>query len=124
VIVADGRADVFVAHAVARNRWWTRVVAALNAQWIGPWNVGPRAHPDDALLDVYEARIPFGQLRMVRARLPTGSHLPHPGVRERRTRAATIVLDRPLGLWLDGEAVGPVTTLEVSVEADALRVVV
>src|SRR5437764_4051723 len=47
----DGRLHLFVAHLVARTRWWTRAFVAMNAQWVGGWNLGPRAHPDDGLLD-------------------------------------------------------------------------
>src|SRR5437868_11707725 len=48
----DGRLHVFVAHLVARTRGWGHVVAAMNAQFLGAWVLGPRAHPDDGLLDV------------------------------------------------------------------------
>src|SRR5688500_5799705 len=33
-VLVDGRLHLFVAHAVARNRWWTRAVVAMNAQWL------------------------------------------------------------------------------------------
>ena len=59
----------------------------MNAQFLGPWNAGPRAHPGDGLLDTYDVRLKPGQLLAVRARLPDGSHLPHPGIRERRVAA-------------------------------------
>jgi len=124
VVEADGRMDWFVAHLVARTRTWTRAVLALNAQWLGPWNVAPRAHPDDALLDTYDVRLPPRELAKVRARLPTGSHLPHPGIIERRAATATFTLGRPRRLWLDGTPVERAHHLRLSVEPDALRVVV
>ena len=35
--------------------WWRgRVVAAMNAEFLGPWDVAPRAHPGDGLLDVLD----------------------------------------------------------------------
>ncbi len=122
-VIADGHWHCFVAHLVARNRLWTRVTAALNAQWIGAWNAGPRAHPDDGLLDIYEATLPLGDVLKVRARLPTGTHLPHPGIREHRLPHAD--LDTPgLTLWLDGERIGRADHLMVRIEPDALTVVV
>ena len=47
----DGRLHLFVAHLVASTRLWTRAFVAMNAQWLGDWNLGPRAHPNDGLLD-------------------------------------------------------------------------
>jgi len=125
-VVADGRVHLFVAHAVARNRWWTRCVVTMNAQWIGAWNAGPRAHPNDGLLDTYEAKVTVRDVQRIRRRITTGSHLPHPGIRERRTASARFTLAPPLRLWVDGVAVpgGAVTELRVDLEPDALRVVV
>jgi hypothetical protein len=123
-VVADGRRDWFVAHLVARNRRWARVVAALNAQWIGAWNAGPRAHPGDGLLDTYDARLGLRDVGQVRARLRTGSHLPHPRITERRAATVAFTLRRPLRLWLDGTPAGAVRDLQVGIEPDAIRVVV
>jgi putative lipid kinase YegS-like protein len=126
VVTADGHAEWFVAHAVARNRLWTRAALACNAQWIGAWNVAPRAHPDDGVLDLFDVRLPLGDLRKVRARVGAGAHLPHPGIVERRSAAGTLALEQPLPLWLDGERLpGPgVSELVVGVEPDAIRVVI
>jgi hypothetical protein len=123
-VLIDGRLHLFVAHVVARNRWWTRAVVAMNAQWLGRWNAGPRAHPGDGLLDTYDARLPLGQLAAVRSRLPAGAHLPHPGIRERRVPAFQVELDRPLTVRLDGEIIGRGRRLSLRVEPDALTVVV
>ena len=120
----DGRPHVFVAHLVARTRTWGRGVVAMNAQWLGSWNAGPRAHPGDGLLDVYEWQLGAGERLKVRSRLHHGAHLPHPGIREQRRPAAHIDLGRRLPVWLDGEAVGEARTIAVRVEPDALRVVV
>ena len=123
-VLVDGRLHLFVAHAVLRNRWWTRAVVAMNAQWHGSWNLGPRGHPNDGLLDVYDAHLRAGDLWKVRARLPAGAHLPHPRIRERRARAVQIDLEKPLPLHLDGEQVDEGRSLSFRVEPDALRVVV
>ena len=119
-VLLDGRLHLFVAHLVARSRLWRRAFVAMNAQWLGDWNLGPRAHPNDGLLDSYDARLPLGQLLPVRARLHHGTHLPHPGIRERRAAALQMELDRPLPVRLDGTPVGSARTLSVRVEPDAL----
>lgn len=123
-VLVDGRLHLFVAHVVARNRWWTRAVVAMNAQWMGPWNLGPRAHPNDGLLDTFDARIPLGDLAKVRRRLPTGTHLPHPGIAGRRAAAVSFELERPLPVWIDGERVDEGRLLSLRLEPDALRVVI
>lgn len=125
VALLDGRVHVFVAHLVARSRGWGRAYVAANAQWRGDWNIGPKAHPNDGLLDTLDARLPGIRDRLkVRARLPTGSFLPHPAITARRTAAAQVDLPRPLAVELDGEEVGRFRSVVVRVEADALRVVV
>ena len=125
VVLADGCLHVFVAHLVARRRAWRgRVFVAMNAAWLGPWNLGPRAHPGDGLLDTYDARLPLRQAMAVRRRLPLGAHLPHPAIAERRTRAMQVDLDAGTRLALDGEVLGQVRRLSLRVEPDALTVVV
>jgi len=123
-VLLDGRVHLFVAHLVARNRLWTRSFVAMNAQYLGQWNLGPRAHPNDGLLDTYDAHLPAGQLLAVRARLHHGAHLPHPGIRERRTAALQVELERPLPVRLDGVVAGKARVISVRVEADALTVVI
>jgi hypothetical protein len=120
----DGRLHLFVAHLVARTRLWTRAFVAMNAQWLGDWNLGPRAHPNDALLDTYDVRLPPGQLLPVRARLHHGAHLPHPGIKERRSAAVQVELDSPLPVRLDGVATGAARVISVRVQPDALTVVI
>jgi hypothetical protein len=122
--LVDGRLHLFVAHLVARSRLWTHAFVAMNAQWLGRWNLGPRAHPGDGLLDTYEARLAVGDLPAVRARLHHGTHLPHPRIREQRAPAVQVDLGRALPVHLDGEPVGRGRVLSVRVEPDALTVVV
>jgi hypothetical protein len=124
-VLADGRLHWFVAHLVARHGWWRgRVLAAMNAEWHGPWDVAPRAHPNDGLLDVLDADLPFGDRVMARSRLHTGTHVPHPGITQRRVAAVQFDLAPPLDVWLDGEAIGRARTLSIRIESDALLCVV
>jgi diacylglycerol kinase family enzyme len=123
-VLVDGRLHLFVAHLVAATRLWSHAFVAMNAQWRRGWNLGPRAHPGDGLLDTYEARLPLADRVKVRARLHHGAHLPHPGIKERRTAAVQVTLPRPLPVVLDGEDVGRGRNLSVRVRPDAIRVVV
>lgn len=123
-VLVDGRLHLFAAHLVAHTHLWSYAFVALNAQWRGPWNLGPRAHPGDGLLDVYEARLRAADRLKVRARLHHGAHLPHPGIRERRVAAVQVTLPRPLPIELDGEVVGTGRNLSLRVRPDGLRVIV
>jgi hypothetical protein len=123
-VLIDGRLHWFVAHLVARGRGWTSAFVAMNAQWLGYWNLGPRAHPDDGLLDAYEAHLRWGDALAVRRRLGHGAHLPHPRITERRVGALQVSFGRPRSVWLDGTPIGKAHHLSLRVEPDALRVVV
>jgi hypothetical protein len=123
-VLLDGHLRWFVAHLVARSRGWGQAFVAMNAQWRGPWNLGPRAHPGDGLLDTYRARLGVADRLKVRARLPAGAHLPHPEIHERRAPAVQAEFARPVAVELDGRPAGRVRALSVRVEPDALTVVV
>lgn len=125
-VLVDGRQHWFVAHLVARRSWWHGpAVVVMNAEWLGPWDLGPRSHPGDGLLDVTEGDLPLRDRPRAARRARTGSHLPHPALRTRRVKAATFELDPGLDVRLDGTVVARrAHTLAVRVEPDALTVVV
>lgn len=123
--LVDGRIHWFLSHLVARRSWWRgRIVAAMNAQWLGDWDLGPRAHPNDGLLDITDGDLGLGDRWKARRRVRTGTHVPHPALRTSRTPAEQFTFDPPLDVWLDGERVGAARTLSVRVEPDAITVVV
>ena len=123
-VLLDGRLHIFVAHLVVRTPGWGHVVAAMNAQFVGAWVLGPRAHPNDGLIDVYQADLVPADRLKVRARVRHGAHLPHPRIKERRAAAMQVDLGRLRPVYLDGERVGRARTLSLRVEPDALTVVV
>jgi hypothetical protein len=126
-VLVDGRHHWFVAHVVARRSWWRgRVVAAMNAEFLGPWDVAPRAHPGDGLLDVLDASasLPLADRWRARRRLRAGAHVPHPDIAVSRRGAVQIDLDAPTPVWLDGERVGEARHLSIRLEPDALVCVV
>jgi hypothetical protein len=121
----DGRQHWFVAHLMARRTWWRgRIVAVMNAQWHGPLDVAPRAHPNDGRVDVLDADMAMLERLKARGRLRTGTHVPHPAIEQHRVVAWATTFDPPLNVWLDGERYGSVRDLAVRVEPDALSVVV
>lgn len=124
-VLLDGRLHFFVAHLVARRRWWTgRIVVVMNANWLGELDLGPRSHPNDGLLDTSDARLRRTELLAARRRARTGSHVPHPRITTRRTPAEHFRFDRPVPVHLDGRRVGDFRDISVRAEPDALTVVV
>ncbi|MGI8755089.1 MAG: diacylglycerol/lipid kinase family protein [Acidimicrobiales bacterium] len=124
-VLIDGRHHWFVAHLVVRRSWWRgRVVAVMNAQWIGRWDVAPRSHPGDGLLDVLDGDLSLDDRLKARRRLRTGTHVPHPAISERRTSTVHLAFERPTPVWLDGERVGSARNLVIRVEPDGLTCVV
>jgi hypothetical protein len=122
----DGVVHWFCAHLVARRAWWIgRVAVVMNAQWLGPYRLGPRAHPNDGLLDLTDGTLPIGQRFEARRRARSGSHVPHPALQVARRDGFELRFDRPVGIWLDGERVARrARHLLVQVESDAGEVVV
>ena len=123
-VLIDGRLHFFVAHLVARSRLWRRAFVAMNAQWYGEWDLGPRSHPGDGLLDTYQATLPLADVWKVRARLRHGAHLPHPAITERRVAALQVGFEGGLLVEVDGTRLGRARALSLRVEPDALQVVV
>jgi hypothetical protein len=126
-VLVDGVQHWFVAHLVARRSWWRgRIVAAMNAEFVGSWDVAPRAHPNDGVLDVLDVSPSFPLVDRFRARrrLPTGGHVPHPAISLSRRPAVQIDLERPTPVRLDGEEIGEARRLSVRLEPDALVCVV
>ena len=123
--LVDGRLHWFVAHLVARRSWWRgRVLVAMNAEWLGSWDLGPRSHPGDGLLDLTDGDLRLSDRLKARRRLPLGTHVPHPDLITRRVDAFQAELDPPLDVYLDGVALGRARHLSVRLEPDALTVVV
>jgi YegS C-terminal NAD kinase beta sandwich-like domain len=123
-VLIDGRLHWFVAHLVARKRWWRgRVYAAMNAEFLGTWDVAPKSHPNDGRLDTFDVTMSTGDRFKARSRLATGTHVPHPGIKERRVTAVQVDVGG-LDVWLDGECVGSAQSLSIRVEPDSFICVV
>ena len=124
-VLVDGRLHWFVAHLVVRRGWLRGpIFGAFNAQWLGPWDVAPRAHPGDGQLEVVEVTLSTGDRLKARRRLPLGTHVPHPGIRIQRADAVQHDVPNGHSVWLDGDRLGPAKALSIRLEPDALRIVV
>ena len=114
-----------IAHVVARRSWWRGgVLAVMNGDHLGRWDAAPRAHPADGRADVVEVDAAMGPRARWQAwrRLPTGAHVPHPGIRTRRVADESWQFGRPRRLWVDGVQRGTVRSLRVTVEPDGATV--
>jgi hypothetical protein len=127
-VVVDSEAHLAVANVVARASWWRgRAVGVMNAQFLGRWDVAPRSHPNDGRADVLDIdpAMTRSQRWQARSRLPTGTHVPHPLIAQRRITEWHTTFDPPLDVWLDGERVmRRANELHVAVRPDALTIVI
>ena len=98
----------------------TTVVIATG-QFLRGSDVVPRGHPGDGRLEIQVYAAGRGERRAVRARLPTGDHLPHPRIRTGSARAVEVRAARPAALEVDGTARGSVSRLVLAVVPAAYR---
>ncbi|MDH4168105.1 MAG: hypothetical protein OEW42_00815 [Acidimicrobiia bacterium] len=121
----DDQDHWFAAHCIARRwAWRGTTIGVMNAAFLGSWNVAPRAHPGDGRLDVLEADLGWGDRWKARQRLPGGTHVPHPGIAQRRVTAGEWSFERPIDVYIDGRRHRRVRRLAVEIEPEALGVVV
>lgn len=122
----DGGPEVpFAAHVVARRWLWRGpFLVAMNAAFVGRWYLGPRAHPNDGLLDITDGALPAGQRLLARRRLETGAHLPHPGLSYRRRPSLDHRFERPIPVFVDGRRLGTARSVSVRVVPDRFTLVV
>jgi hypothetical protein len=127
VTLDDGVPHTACAHVVARSPWhrgsWWRgpILAVMNAEFIGDWDVAPRGHPNDGRVEVFEVD-PSMSLRdrlAARRRLRSGGHIPHPHITTRSVRTHTWTFPHRLDVIVDGDAIGRATTITVTVVPDA-----
>jgi hypothetical protein len=126
-ITADSEVFTAVAHVVLRRSWWRgRIVAAMNVDHVGGWNVAPRAHPNDGRVDLIDvdATMTLRERWQARVRLATGTHLPHPKITVRTATTAAWTFDRPHGVWIDGVRLTDARSVSVVVRPDAFAVLV
>ncbi len=118
----------FCAHLVAFERtsrlFASRTVVVMNAAFRGADNLGPRAHPNDGLLDVTDGRLPLWDRLRASGRTRSGTHVPHPDLATSRVRSLEVGFDEPATLFLDDRDLGPFKSISVRCIPDAVTVVV
>ena len=127
VSIDGGPTTAAVAHVVLRSPWWRGgplrgpLVMVMNAEFLGRWDVAPRGHPNDGRAEVLSCEASFGvrDRLAARRRLPSGTHLPHPGIATRSVRRADWAFRRAVEVVADGARLGRGRSVEVAVRPDA-----
>lgn len=127
VSLDGGAASVGVAHVVARlpalrgGPWRGPVLAVMNAEFIGDFDVAPRGHPNDGRVEtlVVDEAMTVRQRWASRRRLRNATHLPHPRIATRSVRSKTFDFDVQLRVFVDGVEVGAGRSITVTVRPDA-----
>jgi diacylglycerol kinase family enzyme len=93
------------------------VTLIANAEFRGKWDVAPRAHPGDGLLDVIEMSATMSSRARLQAwkRVRLGTHLPHPDLRSRQIAVAAWTFSNPQRIWVDGKFWHKATEVQVQV---------
>jgi hypothetical protein len=105
-ITTEHGQHVAVAHVIMRKSWWTGpVVFISNAEFLGKWDIAPRAHPGDGCVDLLEVSASMSPRARLQAwkRVRTGTHVPHPGLRSRQVEDASWEFERPVTIFVDGQ---------------------
>jgi putative lipid kinase YegS-like protein len=84
----------------------------------------PRGHPGDGKAEIQAYQLRRRERRALRARLPTGTHVPHPGIRQRSARTIRVRARPAAPCEVDGAPRAPVTDLTIEVRAGAYRLLV
>ncbi len=124
IAVIDGMEYPFVAHLLIGRPFAKNFAVVMNAQWLGPLDLGPRSHPGDGLVDVTTGTLPRVQRRIARRRAHSGTHLPHPDLKHRRTSHQHFAFTSPVAVQIDSLLRLDATEIEIRVEPDAFFVVV
>ena len=111
-VTVDGR-SVFEGSA-------TTVVVATG-QFLRGRDVVPRGHPGDGRAEIQVYRVGARERRALRARLATGTHVPHPAITQAAGTRVEVVGARATRVELDGRPQPPVERLTVEVVANAYR---
>ena len=113
------------AHVVLRRPsirgGWLRgpVTVIANSQFLGYWDVAPRGHPNDGRVEITQVDEAMGlrQRLTARARLSTGSHLPHPLIQTKSVKNFVWEYEgrSPQVVWIDRQLIGRVRSLSIEV---------
>jgi hypothetical protein len=116
------RARECVVEVGGRTVWEGRAttVVIANGEYLRGKDVVPRGHPADGHFEVHVYALAPGQRATMRARLATGTHVPHPEIRTAQGTEVRVRWSRPARLEIDGSARGKAKTLQVGIRPGAL----
>jgi hypothetical protein len=98
----------------------TTVVVAIG-QFRGGLDVVPRGHPGDGRAEIQIYAVSGGERTVLRTRLATGTHVPHPGITQRTGRHVTVSTDRRVPFEVDGHPRPPTDFVVLTVVPGAYR---
>ncbi len=98
-------------------------MVVMNSAWYGDWYLGPRAHPNDGLLDVTVGELSLRDRMKAKKRVKSGTHLPHPNLEVRRVATLERTLKRPTRVHIDGVLAGQARHIQVRLDSDAFVLV-
>lgn len=125
VVTIDGLEMVMAASLVIRQPLWSGLTqAAMNAGFLGSWNVAPSGHPNDGRFDVITATMSASDRMKARSRLPLGTHVPHPSIHIRRLKSAIFSVPKRASVWVDGVRIGRASEVAFRVCPDATHLIV
>jgi len=107
--------------------WWSgpaTTVVVATGQYLHGLDVVPRGHPGDGRLEVQVYALRAGERRAMRARLASGTHVPHPRIRTGRGTTVAVRAARGLPLEVDGHRRDPAAQVRVGIEPGAYRLLV
>ena len=84
----------------------------------------PRGHPGDGRAEVQVYAVRAGERAALRARLATGTHVPHPRITQRSGARIDVTVDRRVALELDGRSAAGIDFLQIRVDPEAYRLLV
>ena len=123
---AGERKIVAASSIIVGSHWRHRHMIISNGGWWNEWNIAPRAHPNDGIVELLtlSEKMTMRQRWLAKRKMRTGTHLPHPDISMVRISSATV--DRISGekLLIDGQAVSIWESLSVEVLPDYWRVLV
>lgn len=115
-------AHVVARAPVLRGSWWRgQVLAVMNAEFFGEYDVAPRGHPNDGRVETFlvDAGMSLRDRLAARRRLSTGTHVPHPAIDTRSVRTAKWAFPSGVMVSIDHRRVGQARSIEVTVRPDA-----
>ncbi|MEI8390968.1 MAG: hypothetical protein WCG40_00570 [Actinomycetes bacterium] len=124
-LISEWKTEVCCSHCVLRSSdvrgGWLRgeAVVAMNAQYLGEWDVAPRGHPNDGRVEIIEVdrQMSVRQRMIARSRVKIGTHVPHPDISVKSVPEYAWN-GTALMMWLDGVRVGLVQSVQIQVLRD------